>query len=139
MNVFVCECMQNGVFEYVCEWVYMSVFVCDSIVYVCVNVFVRERRRICACVWCCMNEGVWVRMCESIHVWVNVWVCMCLSVCKKCVCLNGVCLMVHVGVYVCKSMCLWVCVWRSVFQCLCNTAHIDHNSEIHISIVFHQF
>jgi hypothetical protein len=139
-NARVCECMQNGVFEYVCEWVYVSLCVIALCVWMCM--WEREGANVLVCevVWMyvggIVSEKVWDYACVSECVWVW-YMSICEYVRRVCAWIV-VCLMVHVGMYMCKSVCLWVCVWRCVFESLCNTAHIDHNFEIYISMIFHQ-
>jgi hypothetical protein len=119
VSVCVCEkecacvwCCMN-VFRRMCEWecmylcvnackmVYLKMFVSSMYECVCVwehcvclDVYVRERRRECACVWGCMNvcrrEYEWecVRVCLCEWTCVSV-ICVYLCICEMCVCLNG--------------------------------------------------
>ena len=92
-----------------CEWVGVCVIeclwrsFCHSLECVCLSVrYVSE-----VCLWECLSESVWVRVCECLFicfsesdVGVGVWLCGCVSVCLP------LCIPVCVSIWVCVCVCM---------------------------------
>lgn len=81
------------------------------------SVWVNECVYVCKSEWLCMNECVYVYVCESMSVWVNECVYECVYVCvNQCMSVHEwvcMCVRVKVCVSVCEGTCSGTCVWRA--------------------------
>lgn len=97
------------------------------VVCICVRTATCEYVNVCKCAWVCMSQQAcgWVQawVCNSVFVYVRLWVCENLSIC---VCMCEDCL--YAWVYTCAWLCkvhafLCICV-TCMWYCVCASVHV---------------